>query len=389
MSLYLRSSLAALSQGDRKCMSFLDESHKVLKGIHVLCHYNISYVIGQQFIPNQDINRHVLRGFPIDLSMLFYSRRKGDDPIMGYMLAFILFIACFLFGMTWLRTGLFNLASDNIRRWLHYLTHTPFRGVLTGTVLTALIHSSSAVMVLTVGLASSGMIPFRQTIGIMLGSNIGTTFTLEMFTLNLNMLIIPAAVVGTILLLFGSTNGRSLGMTLVGFSLIFTAIMGIQRLAEPLTHHPAVKGYMENMDRHLFLALLVGCFLTAIIQSSTVVTGVAMGFLAAGSIGIDTGIAVMLGSNVGTCITAIMASFGGGREAKLTAYAHVWLNVIGVGLFIPFIPLLTRGVQALASAGDMQLAHASVIFNLVCSLMVLPFASGFARFVERIHGPKG
>ncbi len=73
MSLYLRSSLAALSQGDRKCMSFLDESHKVLKGIHVLCHYNISYVIGQQFIPNRDINRHVLRGFPIDLSMLFYS----------------------------------------------------------------------------------------------------------------------------------------------------------------------------------------------------------------------------------------------------------------------------------------------------------------------------
>ncbi len=106
-----------------------------------------------------------------------------------------------------------------------------------------------------------------------------------MFTLNLNMLIIPAAVVGAILLLFGSTNGRSFGMTLVGFSLIFTAIMGIQRLAEPLTHHPAMKGYMENMESPSFTRLVVGCLLTAIIQSSTVVTGVAMGFLAAGSIG--------------------------------------------------------------------------------------------------------
>ncbi|MFI8685462.1 Na/Pi symporter [Rossellomorea sp. NPDC077527] len=300
-------------------------------------------------------------------------------------IAFIFFILCFLFGMTWLRSGLFNIANQKIKTWLHYLTSTPLKGVMTGTVVTAFIHSSSAVMVLTVGLASSGLIPFRQTIGIMLGSNIGTTFTLEMFTLDMNYLIIPSMIIGCVLYFFKSPHVRSIGMIFVGFGLIFTSIRAIQWLATPLTTNESLHSYILQVNEHMILALLIGCVLTAIIQSSTVVTGVTMGFLAAGSIDLHAGITIMLGANVGTCITAFIASIGGGTQAKLTAYAHIWLNVIGVALFIPFIPLLSMIVRMLADSADLQLAHASVIFNILCSLLVLPFASQFAQLIETIH----
>ena len=300
-------------------------------------------------------------------------------------MAFVFFILCFLFGMTWLRTGLFNIANVKIKKWLHYLTNTPVKGVFTGSVVTAFIHSSSAVMVLTVGLASSGLIPFRQTIGIMLGSNIGTTFTLEMFTLDMNYLIVPSMIIGCIMYFFPSPSVRSMGMICIGFGLIFTAIRAIQWLATPLTTHESLRSYIVEVNEHLVLALILGCILTAIIQSSTVVTGVTMGFLAAGSIDLHAGVAIMLGANVGTCITAFIASIGGGSQAKLTAYAHIWLNVIGVALFIPLIPLLGIVVQSLAGSPDLQLAHASVIFNIICSILVLPFANRYARLIERIH----
>ncbi|MEI2665511.1 Na/Pi symporter [Rossellomorea sp. LJF3] len=303
-------------------------------------------------------------------------------------IAFIFFILCFLFGMTWLRSGLFNIANQKIKTWLHYLTSTPVKGVMTGTVVTAFIHSSSAVMVLTVGLASSGLIPFRQTIGIMLGSNIGTTFTLEMFTLDMNYLIVPSMIIGCVLYFFRSPQIKSSGMIFIGFGLIFTSIRAIQWLATPLTTHESLRSYMIQVNEHLVLALLIGCVLTAIIQSSTIVTGVTMGFLAAGSIDLHAGIAIMLGANVGTCITAFIASIGGGIQAKLTAYAHIWLNVMGVALFIPFIPLLGSVVGTLADSADLQLAHASVLFNLICSLLVLPFANSFARLIEKVHLPK-
>ncbi|MFL8938903.1 Na/Pi symporter [Rossellomorea oryzaecorticis] len=301
------------------------------------------------------------------------------------LLLFILLILCFLLGMLWLRSGLFNIANMKVKKWLHFLTDTPVKGAATGTVVTAFIHSSSAVMVLTVGLASSGIIPFRQTIGIMLGSNIGTTFTLEMFTLNMNYLIVPSIIIGCILIAFKKDTLRSAGFIFTGFGLIFASIKGIQWVAEPITTHPLLHEYIDKVNNHLLIALLIGCILTAIIQSSTVVTGVTMGFLAAQSIDLHAGIAVMLGANVGTCITAFIASIGGGVQARLTAYAHIWLNVIGVMVFIPLIPLLGTIVQKLAGSPDLQLAHASVIFNLICSLLVLPFAFKFAGFIEKVH----
>jgi phosphate:Na+ symporter len=126
--------------------------------------------------------------------------------------------------------------------------------------------------------------------------------------------------------------------------------------------------------------------MTAIIQSSTAMTGIAMGFLTTGVLQLDAGIAIVLGANIGTCITAIIASIGGGKESRMTAFAHVWLNVFGVMLFIPLIPILTNYAGLLADQMDVQLAHISVIFNVAISLIVLPFATKFGEMILYLHG---
>ncbi|WML50657.1 Na/Pi symporter [Neobacillus sp. PS3-34] len=125
--------------------------------------------------------------------------------------------------------------------------------------------------------------------------------------------------------------------------------------------------------------------LTAIIQSSTAMTGIAMGFLTAGILDLESGIAIMLGANIGTCITALVASIGSGEEAKLAAYAHIWLNVFGVLAFIPLIRPLAELAPDLAVSKDVQLAHISVIFNVAVSLVMLPFANRFGHFILKVH----
>jgi phosphate:Na+ symporter len=117
-------------------------------------------------------------------------------------------------------------------------------------------------------------------------------------------------------------------------------------------------------------------------------TGIAMGFLTAGLLKLDAGIAIMLGANIGTCITAIIASIGGGKESRMAAFAHVWLNVFGVLLFIPLIPILSENANLLAKYKDVQLAHISVIFNVATSVMVLPFATKFGEMIVYLHGKK-
>ncbi|MFD2679938.1 Na/Pi symporter [Bacillus seohaeanensis] len=306
-----------------------------------------------------------------------------------HFFGFLFFLGCFLLGMFWLRTGLFNIANEKMKNLLYLVTNHPFKGFLIGMIITAFLHSSSAVMVLTVGLVSTRLITFKQTIGIMLGSNIGTTFTLEMFTLNLNYFSIPALIIGALFILLKNSSLKSIGYIFIGFGLIFISIDRIQSLAAPLTESTYFQEVLLNVNEHIVLALLIGIVSTAIIQSSTVVTGVAMGFLAVHAISLEAGIAIMLGANIGTCITAYLASVGGGKEAKLTAYAHIWLNLIGVAAFIPFISKLGMIVSKLATSPDLQLAHASVIFNLICSLAALPFAEPFSKFIEHFHKKSG
>ncbi|MGG1677466.1 Na/Pi symporter [Neobacillus sp. NRS-1170] len=307
---------------------------------------------------------------------------------MLYILLFVLCILLFIFGMTIIRFGLFNLSANKLKTWLIKLTSSPLKGMLTGTFVTALLQSSSAVMVITIGLISARIMTFPQSIGIILGTNIGTTFKTELITFKLDAILVPLAVCGAVLILFKNKKARSIGMLTFGIASVFTAMKGFELLAHPLTSMDFINKFILSLNDNIFLSLLTGTIITAIIQSSTAMTGIAMGFLTVGSLKLDAGIAIVLGANIGTCITAIIASIGGGKESRLAAFAHVWLNVFGVLLFIPLIPTLTDHAQLLANRKDVQLAHISVIFNVVSSLLILPFATKFGEMILFLHDRK-
>jgi phosphate:Na+ symporter len=307
---------------------------------------------------------------------------------MHYIVLFIFCILLFIFGMNIIRIGLFHISAEKLKSWLIRLTSSPFKGMLTGTFITALLQSSTAVMVIIIGLISAKIMTFPQSIGIILGTNIGTTFKTELITFDIDAAIVPLAVIGAILILFQNKKTRSIGMAVFGIAAVFTAMKGFEYLAQPLTSLPIVHNGLLKLNGSIIMSLLIGTILTIIIQSSTAMTGIAMGFLTAGLLKLDAGIAIMLGANIGTCITAIIASIGGGKEAKLAAYAHVWLNVFGVLLFIPLIPTLTTLAPYIASHKDVQLAHISVIFNVASSLIVLPFATRFGKMILYLHDKK-
>lgn len=304
---------------------------------------------------------------------------------MIYIGLFIVFIILFIFGMTVLRTGLFNLSSHNLKIWLEKLTDKPWKGFIISIIITALLQSSSAVMVLTIGLIAARALTFPQSIGIILGTNIGTTFTTEFITFNIDHILLPLAIIGVFFILMKNKKWRSFGFILFGIAIVFTAMRGFKYFASILQQAPEIKHFLLYMADHAFFALLAGILLTALIQSSTATIGIIMGFLSAGMLPVETAIAVMLGSNIGTCITSYLASIGGEKEAKLCAYAHIWLNIGGVILFYPFIHELKIIVESMTADKDVQLAHASLFFNVISSFLVLPFAERFGHLIMKIH----
>lgn len=314
--------------------------------------------------------------------MLSYSIKRGGGLVQLFF--FVLLIGLFIYGMILLRSGLFNLSADSLKLWLTKVTDTPWKGLLAGIGITCILQSSSAVMVITIGLISARLLTFPQSIGIILGTNIGTTLTTELITFDIESFLVPLAILGALFLLIGKRNMRSIGLILLGIAAVFAAMGGFEFMAEPLRSIKIINQLLFTLDDSHFYSILSGTIITGIIQSSTATTGIIMGFLTNHAIELDTGVAIMLGSNIGTCVTAFLASIGAGREARLSAYAHIWLNIIGVAVFYPFISSLTNIGLQLASEADVQLAHISVLFNVISSLIVLPFAHSYGKLIIKI-----
>ncbi|WP_071460176.1 Na/Pi symporter [Bacillus massilinigeriensis] len=305
---------------------------------------------------------------------------------MGVVILFLLFILMFIAGMALLRQGLFHSAGSSMKKQLEKMVGSPWKGFVSGCIAAAFLHSSSAVMVLTIGLISAGLLTFRQSIGIILGSNVGTTFTLELITINIDFFIVPLAVTGAMLIAFNSSLFKNIGKVTFGIAAVFVAMRGFTFLAGPLTEFTSVESLLQQMDSSHLCAILLAAAFTALIQSSTAMTGIVMGFLAQELMEFDTALAAMLGANIGTCATALLASAGAGKEGHLTAYAHLWLNIGGALAFLPLIDSYAAIAPLTAARPEVQLAHASVLYNLVSSIAVLPFADGFSRFILKLHG---
>lgn len=301
---------------------------------------------------------------------------------MQILFPLIIGLIIFFYGLSIMRTGLDRLAGNRLEGWLLRFTRTPWIGFLTGTVATALLQSSTAITVITVGLVNARVLTYRQSIGIILGTNVGTTVTTQLIALSLQDYAIPLLFIGFILWLIPKPAIRFSGLALGGFSLLIIALSIMSKIATPIASSPSFQSWLVTMSEHHVLGILVGTIFTGIIQSSSATTAIAMVFVEGGLIPLASAVAIVLGSNLGTCLTAYLASIGGSRSGKTVAYAHIFLNLFGVLLFLPLINLLTLLILYLANDPSMQVAHAQTVFNILTSLLVLPFAYQFGRFVE-------
>ncbi|UHA74182.1 Na/Pi cotransporter family protein [Paenibacillus sp. 481] len=302
-------------------------------------------------------------------------------------------LAIFLFGMKTMELALHVWAGPYLHRFLHSSTRTPIRGMLFSTGMTALLQSSTAITVISIGLVNAGLMTFSRTLGIILGTNIGTCLTTELIGLNLNQYAAPLLVLAVscwILAVLGDEGELPLlrrlavrgaawwrpiqygSLATAGFAFILLGIEWMKQISEPLQQRGLFAWFLDRSADNLIWALAAGMIITALVHSSAAIIAMAMGLSATGALPVEVGIAIVIGANVGTCFTALIAAIGGSRSGQFVAWSHVALNVGGAMLFYPLIGQLAAISAYLSADAAGQIAHAQTIFNIAGSLIALP-----------------
>ncbi|WP_053376830.1 Na/Pi cotransporter family protein [Paenibacillus sp. FJAT-27812] len=310
--------------------------------------------------------------------------------VQTILIPMLLGFAVFMCGMKLMELALHRLAGPYLTCFLARSTATPIHGLVIGTASTAFLQSSTAVTVIAIGMVNAGLLTFPRTLGIILGTNIGTCITTELIGLNLNKLAMPLLMVAMctwlVTALFGEIRLfpairsarwldtlRSSSVVLCGFGLLLTGITMMQGVGPAVQDSPLFGWFLDKADDSLWWGLAAGAILTAAVHSSAAVIGIIMGFVSIGAMPIELGIAVVLGANIGTCATALLASIGGTKAGQYVAWSHVVLNAGGALLFMPFIGELTLLSEWISSSPAGQIAHTQTIFNILSSLFALPF----------------
>lgn len=310
---------------------------------------------------------------------------EGADPLFAAIIVpAAAGLALFLFGMKLMEWALHSWAGRHLQVLLERFTRTPARGMIASTGLTAVLQSSTAVTVITIGLVNAGVMTFPQTLGIILGSNIGTCLTTELIGLNLNnvalpLLLVSAGIWFAALLIPERPDTsarlrpfRLLPLAAAGFACILLGMQIMQSIMPALQSRGMFAWFVQQSQSSLLWGLAAGAMVTAAVHSGAVTIAMAMGLASVQAITPELGIAIVIGANVGTCVTALIATIGGTRFGAYVAWAHMALNVGGALLFYPFIGLLGEAARMFSEGPSGQIAHAQTIFNLVCSLVALP-----------------
>ena len=313
-------------------------------------------------------------------------------------------LGLFFIGMRFMSEGLQKTAGDRLRRTLEILTNNRLVATLVGLVVTAIIQSSSATTVMTVSFVNAGLMTLKQAIGIVLGANIGTTVTAQIIAFKIHHYALPALGIGVGLRLFSrSSRWRYMGEVIMGFGMLFFGLSIMKGAMEPLKASPVVKNAFIKFDGTPLLGVLVGTIFTVLMQSSSVTVGIVMTLASSGLLSFKGAVALVLGDNIGTTVTAQLAATGANTAAKRTAWCHTMFNVIGVtyvlllmSYFLRLVDLISPGpadfvVKTLAEAkaysasmGDKpfiarHIANAHTVFNVVNTLIFLPMLGVLAR----------
>lgn len=304
-------------------------------------------------------------------------------------------LAFFLYGMHVMGDGLTKLSGGRLERILERLTHNRMKAVLLGAGVTAVIQSSSATTVTVVGFVNSGIMKLEQAIGVIMGANIGTTVTSWLLSLTgieggnfFLTLLKPSsftpvlAIIGIFLIMsFKQEKRKDIGAILIGFSVLMFGMDTMSAAVEPLADVPEFTGIL-TMFSNPFLGMMVGALLTAIIQSSSASVGILQALCATGSVPFATAIPIIMGQNIGTCVTALLSSVGAGKNAKRAALVHLYFNVIGTAVFMIVFYTLNAFLDFTfmhdpANAAGIAVIHS--LFNIGATLLLLPFAKGLEK----------
>jgi len=291
-------------------------------------------------------------------------------------------LAIFLLGLDRLTESLRVVAGDRMRGMLRRLTGNRFKGLLTGTGVTAVIQSSSVTTVLVVGFISSGLMTFGQSLGVIMGANVGTTVTTQIIAFDVGRYSLLLVAFGFGISFFSKRDLRSAqGTMIMGFGLVFFGMSLMGDAMRPLRDEAAFVDLMAHMEIPI-LGLLVGATFTALVQASAATTGIVIVLAGEGIIGLEAGLALVIGANIGTAVTAMLASIGKPREAVRAAVAHTLFNVAGALLWVFLIGRLAHLVTAIGGSPERQIANAHTIFNLANTALFIGFTTQIARLVE-------
>lgn len=303
-------------------------------------------------------------------------------------------LGLFLLGMVVMTEGLRALAGDTIRRALMRFTHTPYSGAITGAASTAILQSSSATTVAAVGFVGAGLMGFPESLGIIFGANIGTTLkgwliALIGFKFKIGMALLPLIFIGTLLRLFSRGNLGYVGFAIAGFGLIFVGIDNLQYSMSGLHNVVTPESFPPDTWFGRIQLVLLGILITIVTQSSSAGVATALTALFAGAINFPQAAALVVGMDMGTTVTAALATIGGSTGAKRTGFSHVIYNIFtGIGatlLITPYIyvwDVVASG--ALEVNKEVALVGFHTLFNTLGVIIVLPFTRTFARFMERL-----
>jgi len=306
-------------------------------------------------------------------------------------------LALFLAGLEMLSEGLKKAAGETLKTLLSRLTTNRFMGALTGALVTGVLNSSSVTTVLVVGFVTAGVMTLAQSVGVIMGANIGSTVTAQLLAFNIAAYsLIPVAIGFFMIFTAKRERIKHYGMMLMGLGLVFYGMGIMSEAMNPLRSYEPFLDILKGMEKPLW-GILAGAVFTGVVQSSAATVGIAIAMASEGLLSLPAGIALALGANIGTCVTALMAALGKPTEAVRAAAVHVLFNVLGVLLWLAFIPALAdiavwispaspqlEGMARAAAEVPRQIANANTLFNIANTLIFIGFTGWFARIAERL-----
>lgn len=288
-----------------------------------------------------------------------------------FVLNFSLGLSIFLLGLRLLGATLVSVLGFRLRSSLVRFTSTRGKGLLTGLFSTCLVQSSSAVNSTMVILVDSGVLSLSQALGVMLGANVGTTLTAQIVALPIEKTVFPLIIGGMLLIYIGKR--RSVGTAVFSLGAVFFGLTFTTNVLTPLLETPIVRRILVEMTDSPVQACFFGALLTALVQSSSAVTGLVIRLARNNLLSLSAAVGLALGSNVGTVVTTLLASLGRSRGSKAAAYSDLFFNLGGILLILPLYPFFLRLILLLSDHPARQVAHAHTFFNVITAILILPF----------------